>query len=257
MLLHKLLPYLLYPVTWIVVLAVLAFWYLRSNRLLAARRSLGGLVLLLFVSASPLVANGLWQSLETQYPPRTAAELPAAGAIVLLGGAVALPAPPRVLPELNEAADRLWFAAELYRAGKAPWIVITGGQVFPQPGLLSEADYHVPLLLSLGVPRHAILLETRSSNTAANAAYTAALLRERGIDDMLLVTSAVHMPRAMLLFKQTGLHIEPAVCDVRVAAVHEPMVLGLMPTARAMLTTQDALREWIGIGFYRARAWLR
>lgn len=256
MFLHKALPYLLYPLTWVILLILFGLWLLHRSRGQAAKRAFVAAILVLLVASSPVVANFLVRTLEAQYPVRSVAQLPTAGAIVLLGGGVQLQAPPRLMPDLNEAADRVWFAAELYHAGKAPRIFVAGGQVFPQPGLLSEADYHLPLLLRMGVPREAITLETASENTAANAENTAKLLREQGVNDILLVTSANHMPRSMLLFSHTDLNVEPAVCDIRVATINEPWLLALLPNDRALMNTQMALREWTGYWFYRVRATL-
>lgn len=251
---HKALPFLLYPLTWVFLLVGLGLWWLHRARWQAAKRAFMAALLVLLVASNPVVGNLLVRSLEQQYPVRPLAQIPQAGAIVLLGGGVQLQAPPRLMPDLNEAADRVWFAAELYHAGKAPRIFVAGGQVFPQPGLLSEADYHLPLLLRMGVPREAITLETASENTAANAENTARLLREQGVDHILLVTSANHMPRSMLLFGHTGLMVEPAVCDIRVARLDEPWLLALLPSDRALVNTQMALREWTGYWFYRVRA---
>jgi uncharacterized SAM-binding protein YcdF (DUF218 family) len=47
-------------------------------------------------------------------------------------------------------------------------------------------------MLALSVPDSARLLEPHSRNTNQNARYTANLLGERGIEDILLVTSALH-----------------------------------------------------------------
>ena len=52
-----------------------------------------------------------------------------------------------------------------------------------------------------------MVLEERSLNTRQNAAYGAELLKARGIDRILLVTSALHMPRAVALFKAQGLQV--------------------------------------------------
>lgn len=257
MLLHKLLPYLFYPITWVVVLLTAGLFLLWRARTRAALRVLVAAWLIVIVAASPGVANFLWYALERQYPQQAPEKLPAAGAIVLLGGGIELPAPPRVMPDLNDAADRVWYAAELFHAGKAPLIVVSGGQVFPNPGLQTEAEYHLQLLMRMGVPQNAIVLESASSNTADNAVLTAQTLKERDIDSVLLVTSAMHMPRASFLFRETGLMVIPATCDVRISTVKEPAILGLLPSAHAFSTTESALREWMGILIYRARVYWR
>lgn len=251
---HKLLPYALYPTTWIVLLLLVAMLLSWRSRKSFAFAALLGATAVTLIFASPATANFLWQSLESRYPPQAVDTLPRADAIVLLGGGVGLPAPPRLAPDLNDSADRLWLAAELYHAGKAPLVVVSGGQVFAQPGLKSEADYHVALLERLGVPRDAIMLETDSRNTQQNADYVAQRLRQRGLTRVLLTTSAIHMPRAMLLFERAGLDATAAVCDVRVVSLDGPWLLGILPSAQALSVSEEAIREWLGYFYYRIRA---
>jgi len=251
---HKLLPYFFFPTTWIVLLLIAATVLLWRNKARPAFTALLAATVFTVMFASPRVADFLWQSLESTYPPQPINALHASDAIVLLGGGVELPAPPRLMPDLNDSADRLWLAAELYHAGKAPLIVVSGGQVFPQPGLKSEAEYHAMLLERMGVPRDAIVLETQSRNTQENAEFVARLLQQRGLKRILLTTSAIHMPRSMLLFSQTGLEVEPAVCDIRVAPLQRPWLLGILPSAQALSLSEGAIREWMGYLFYRVKA---
>lgn len=262
---HKLLPYLLYPTMWIALLMLAALILLWRRAHTKAMFALGSALVLVCVFANPRVGAFLWGSLEAFYPAQSLQTLPTADAIVLLGGGVELAAPPRLEPDLNDASDRLWYAAKLYHAGKAPLLVVSGGQVFPQPGLKSEAEYHVDLLLQLGVPREAIVLETRSRNTAENAQFTAELLlqlsqdktrtdslmTDKPLQQVLLVTSSIHLPRSMLLFAQAGLRPVAASCDVRTAQLQRPLLLDLLPSAYALSVSEGAIREWIGLFYYR------
>ncbi|MBV5273815.1 MAG: YdcF family protein, partial [Lamprocystis purpurea] len=65
----------------------------------------------------------------------------------------------------------------------------------------------------LGVPERAMVLEEQSRNTRENARFSVALLRERGIGSMVLVTSALHMRRALGLFAAEGMQVFPAATD--------------------------------------------
>ena len=250
---NKFLPYLLFPLTWVLVLLALtgiAVWFDRRKRALWLVTTA---TLLLWLLSAPRVAHWLLLSLENQYPPVAAAELPAAGAIVLLGGGVEAPLAPRIVAEMNEGGDRLTRAAELYHAGKAPWILVSGGQVFPDPNLRSEAEYHVDFLRRLGVPEEAIVLETSSRNTADNARFSHAILAQREVSHILLVTSAFHMPRSMLLFGKPGLRVTPATTDVLSPLPERPEILYWLPDAGALAVTQLALREHLGYWVYRVK----
>jgi uncharacterized SAM-binding protein YcdF (DUF218 family) len=253
MLAFKLLPHLLYPTTWVLLLIFSAMVLTVLKRPRGAVAAMLAAAMTLGLFASPLVSSGIWSALERRYPPQPVETIEPGDAIALLGGGVELPAPPRLMPDLNDAADRLWFAAKLYHAGKAPVIIVSGGQVFPQHNLKSEADYHVELLMQLGVPREAILLETRARNTEENALFIADIMRERDWHRVLLTTSAAHMPRAVVLFERMGLETIPAVCDVRDAALEQPGVLSLLPDADALAASEIAIREWLGLWFYQLK----
>lgn len=257
MLLQKLVPSLFYPTFWVLACLLVALILQARARVKAATFCIVLGLSILVTTSLPVVAVRLWKTLESQNPILSPAQLPTAEAIVLLGGGILLPSPPRVMPELNGASDRVWFAAELYHAGKAPLIVVSGGQVFPQPDLLGEADYHRLLLLRMGVPDSAIVLETHSADTAENAKNTAELLAPRGIQHVLLVTSAMHMPRASLLFRETGLNVDPAPCDVHGVEPLAPNILQWIPRAWAATDTEDILHEWLSLQYFRLRAYFR
>src|SRR6185369_8029123 len=96
------------------------------------RRWALGLAIVAFVvlwaGSTPLLAQALVGDLESRYPAQTVAETPSADAIVVLGGAVTGRHPPkRPSLSLHAASSRVWHAAELYRAGKAKWVVVAAG----------------------------------------------------------------------------------------------------------------------------------
>lgn len=253
MFLNKFLPYFFFPLTWSLLLLVLAIWMLQRQRTGAAMLSILLAIGCLWIFSTARVSQVLMESLENQSPPRVASEVPAADAIILLGGAMLHPVPPRPQAEMNDAGDRVTFAAALYHAGKAPYIIISGGQVFPQDGLLTEADYHIELFEALGVPRDHLILETQARNTSENASYIAALGEEKGFQKMILVTSAFHMPRSLYLFEPFDLDLIAAPTDYRAPVHGQPEVLLWLPDADALADSQLALREWMGIAFYRLR----
>jgi uncharacterized SAM-binding protein YcdF (DUF218 family) len=96
-------------------------------------------------------------------------------------------------------AGRVWYAARLFHAGKAPLVLLSGGGDLERQAF-SEARAMAVFLQDLGVPAQAIALEKTSRNTRQSAAFSAALLKSRGIEHILHVTSVLHMPRAVALF---------------------------------------------------------
>ena len=156
---------------------------------------------LLWLASAHGVALALARTLEAQHPPIRAEDAEPAGAIVLLGGAVRAREPGEPWSDLGPGVDRVVHAARLYRAGKAPWLVASDGSMPWASSPVRPAAETADLLVEWGVPREAILVEERSRNTYENARETRELLSERGIRDVLLVTSALHMPRALAVFR--------------------------------------------------------
>lgn len=202
--------------------------------------------------STPFAANGLGASLERDWPPQRAEDTPAGEVIVLLGGGMS--SCTNISPYANmwAAADRVWHAARLYKAGKAPLVVPTGE---------GASTCELPLLLDLGVPREAILCEEKARNTEENARYVEAILQKTkretgsGKRKVLLVTSATHMRRAKMMYERyaPGLEVIPAACD------HEAL-LGwnrafcfgdFVPNAYSLANTSYAFKEYIGYWGYK------
>lgn len=123
---------------------------------------------------------------------------PAAEAIVVLGCRLDLEGGPSERLRLRVAR-----AIELYRAGKAPLLLLSGGGSGP----VAEAEIMRGLALAAGIPENALLREADSRNTVENAVNSARLLRERGISRIVLVSDRTHLPRAVLLFRRAGLDV--------------------------------------------------
>jgi uncharacterized SAM-binding protein YcdF (DUF218 family) len=198
----------------------------------------------LWLWSTPVVSHALRAQLEAQAGPPALEDVPAAAAMVVLGGGIGgARGPTRPYPDLFSAADRIWHAARLYHAGKAPQVLLSGGVTRADEP--SEAQTMQVFLQALGVPDAAILREDASMTSGANAQRAAALLRPRGIDTVILVTSALHMRRARAEFESAGLKVLTAPTDFE--------SLGRAIEARDWLPTADALdgsgrafKEWVG-----------
>jgi uncharacterized SAM-binding protein YcdF (DUF218 family) len=250
LILSKAVPPLLFPLGMTILLCLAAAWLaFRKGAHAAAATSLLAAVLLYAASIQP-VGHWLMRGLERQYP--ASQEAPGAAAIVLLGGGMSPLVLPRHHPETNRAGDRLLHAARLWKQGLAPVIVATGGYipfVTDVPG--SEAALYASLLTELfGVPPDSIRLVTESQTTSDDAVLTARLFGERGMKkEILLVTSASHMPRAAALFRKQGFIVHPAPTDFQssegaLKAIH------LLPSGMVMADTYVALHEYMGLAAY-------
>jgi uncharacterized SAM-binding protein YcdF (DUF218 family) len=242
---------LVLPLNLAILFWLVALVFVRQRRGIAAAAS-GLLGLAVLVSASaPAVSDALVSSLERDYPPADPAAAPTAGAIVVLGGSLATGMPPRRGPELVDASDRVLHASRLFRAGKAPFVVASGGRLPWSEAARSEAEEMADLLVEWGVPREAILLEPKARTTSENAVETAKLLRARGVKRVLLVTSSIHMRRALASFKAEGLETDPSPCDALVAGAPATGPFAFLPSPEALSRTHRALKELLGLAYYR------
>jgi uncharacterized SAM-binding protein YcdF (DUF218 family) len=244
----NLLAAFLLPPLSLVILGCLGWWLGRRFRYVGNAIILVSIALLLVLSTGAgsrlLMARLENRSLPVPNPKRVDAK-----AIVILGGGRSFAAPEdgdRDQPGAQTLA-RLRHGARLHRLTGLP-VLVSGGA--PDQGGESEAavmaralheDFKIPVRW----------IEVTSENTAQNAAYASTLLREAGIDRVLLVTDAMHMPRAMQIFSKTGLAVVPAATDFR---SRKPLsVADFVPSAGALQNSHYALHEWIGMFWY----WLR
>lgn len=257
----KLLPLFIYPLGLTSILLVLAL-IIAWKRPYLAPFPMGIALLIILISSNAWVSSLLIQSLEWRNLPQR--ELPDAEAIILLGGSTQVPTPPRKTVEITEAGDRVLYAAHLYKEGKAPLIIATGGRISWLQNAPPEANSMKRLLTEIGVPASVIIEETQSLNTHQNAVYTQKILEKRGITRSLLVTSAVHMPRARLTFEKQGIEVIPAPTDFLVTKMDwkqlqqtpQATLLNCIPQAERLQQTTRVLKEYLGIFVYWLKGWI-
>ncbi len=248
----KWLALLIYPLSFsliVIVVGLLLVWR-------GARRTGLGLTWFavgwLYLCSTGFFSAFLIGQLEGQYPAKALSAVPRSDAIVLLGGATRGYAHMATLADLNEHADRLVHAVALYRAGKAPVILASGGTVH---GEHPESEQLRDLLQVMGVPGRDLVLESDSRNTYENAVNVASAAKGRGWNQVLLVTSAYHMPRAMALFTAQGVNAVAAPTDFK-RIVSEGPLPGWLPGANNLQRSSTALHEMVGYQVYRWRGWL-
>lgn len=244
--------YLLSPLTLALFAGLLAL-VLRLAKWRRSAWALGGIAFaVLWLGSTPWVADALTAHLENQYPAVAPQDSPAADAILVLGGAVAGAKPPqRPTLTLLSSSTRIWYAAALYRADKARWVFVAAGNRPEHANEQVEADAIQEMLVQLGVPKSAIVLERSSRTTRENARNVLPPLRQRGVHSVLLVTSGIHMPRAMQTFVRSwgpnAPKLIPAATDVRGADREgDPLQLWL-PSLDALISVTKGLKELAGI----------
>ena len=158
--------------------------------------------------------------------------------------------------DLSGAADRVLHAARLYRGGKVKRILVSAGNLPWERALKPEAELIKELLVEWGVPSEAIEIATASRNTYENAREIEHMWKARGFKSALLVTSAIHMPRAIAVFRRVDLPVIASTADVLVVDGDPRDLFAWLPEASALAATTNALKEWMGILVYRLRGYL-
>lgn len=259
--LSKLLPLFLYPLglaCLLLLLALVTIW--KRPRL--AILPIGLALILLLGSSNGWTTGWLVRSLESQFASAT--NLPQADAIVVLGGATKSAMPPRPWVEVSEAGDRVLYGAKLYREGKAPQLILSGGRISWNGDGQAESADMAELVEMMGVPKTAILQDPESLNTRQNAVNVKQIMQANGIRRILLVTSAMHMPRSLAIFRKLGIEAIPAPTDYLLTSDNretiqrspQAIALNLLPDADQLKDSTQAIKEYIGIWVYQLRGWL-
>lgn len=210
----------------------------------------------LWLFSSGAMAMWLGRALENVYPQRAAEDFPEADAICLLGGGMGVNTNDHIHAEMWGSADRVWRAAELWRAQ----VEKEGGggerrlKIFCSGGMVEQST--LPLLLDLGVPREAIEFIPEARNTEEEAKLVKASISAKS--KILLVTSAWHMRRAEMMFEKAGVSAIPAACDyetlTRFGTSGWPKASDFWPTADNLAISTFLFKEHYAFWAYR---WLR
>ncbi len=193
----------------------------------------------------------LSRPLEWHYPVRPFSTPAGAGAIVVLGSAVS-PAQferPYPLPD-QETLERCQYAAWICRKVTLPVLVSGGNGGIGHPPVAATMR---ELLLAAGVPAELIWIEDRSRSTHENAAFSAQVLRSRGIGRVVLVVDARSMPRAAACFRREGIEVIAAPSRFRYLSA---IVEDWMPGWKAVQGNEITLHEAVGLLWYRLRGWI-
>ena len=234
----------------ILILLACAGLLLLPRRPRAGAALLWAAVLALLVLSLPVTGRALLAGLEETAAP-VALEDPAlarrAEAIVVLGGGRVWDAPEHAGDSVNMyTLERLRYAARLQRATGLPVLVSGGsalGERVPEAELMRQTlvrDFDVPVRWT----------EKRSRNSFENALYSRAILEAAGVGSALLVTHAWHMHRVQWSFDRAGLRVVPAPMGFSTGSGSG---LGWLPTAEGLSMSRRALREHLGLLWYRLR----
>lgn len=186
----------------LIALGIALLWFSRFQRTGKLCVSLGWLLLLL-LSLQP-VADSLLKPIEDKYP--TWRDEKRVQYVVVLGGGYTWN--PNWAPSsnlINNSLPRLTEGIRLWYENPGSKLIFTGAAAKTNPVSTAEAGARVAE--SLGIPRSEIIVLDKPKDTEEEAA---AVKEAIGDAPFLLVTSASHLPRAMIFFRRAGLTPLPA-----------------------------------------------
>lgn len=202
--------------------------------------------ILIYLLSIRVGKDALVKPLENTYKQPTISELQDAQAIVVLGGGIA-----DGVPDFDgegqiaeSAANRLLMGLRLHKALHLP-IILSGGLGYSYT--TSEAAIAYRTLKACGVEEKYLLIEDKSRNTLENAKFTKQLCQQNGFRKIILVTTASHLPRAVLLFQLEGLDTIPYPSNYRSNKETKISAFALTPSHIYLFISSSAIKEYLGL----------
>lgn len=245
--LSKTLNYLAMPLTIVVVLLLASRLF--RNGLWKKRLLWAGLILLFFFT-NEFIANEVMKRWEVDARPFDSLRKYRLG-IVLTGAAI-----PQLKPDdrvyFAKGADRVIHTVQLYKLGLIDKILVSGGSGRIIDIQEREADGFRDVMLLMGVPDSAIMVENWTRNTHESALEVKKMLDRHGYRDeeCLLITSAFHMRRSMACYRNVGLEPDDFSTDFYAhGGVYYPDAF-FIPKLDALIIWHKLVREWVGFTAY-------
>jgi uncharacterized SAM-binding protein YcdF (DUF218 family) len=238
---------------------IVAVWVLARPRSAAARRGLLTVVIWFSVASVYAVPAIVARGLATGFHEFTRADAPAGQIVIVLlgGGGITVSGfeHQRVGVASDSSAARALEAARVARLLPDALIISSGGNLPSDRDKAPSGTMMRDLLVNLGVSPARILVENESRDTHDEAVIVQGMLRARGIANVVLVTSDVHMRRSLGVFRAEGMHAIPAIAP-------NPYFDGswadwLAPSRAGLDFTNGVVHELIGIPYYWWRGWYR
>jgi len=242
----------------IVLLSVAVGWALLTRRS-GARRFAIAVALFYWTASTDIVPDTIRLVLASGYRPLTRADVaPGRTAVVLLGSGslrfrdwsdnqLALIDP--------IGASRLLEASRVFHLLDAAYILSSGGLATVTDRNRPSGETMADTLMTLGVPKERVLVETESRTTRHEALIIKEMLSAHPVDHVVLVTSQFHMRRSVGTFKAAGIEVIPAI--VREPQAFDTWLEKLVPTDKGLKDSAMAAHEVLGIVAYAVRGWYR
>jgi uncharacterized SAM-binding protein YcdF (DUF218 family) len=243
----KILLFFLRPVVWIVLFFLIAFFTQQPKRKNSCFKA--GLILLLFFTNPFIIRQiiSIYESKPLQLP--SAARYNAG---IVLGGFVSYNKTDDK-GYFNPASDRFIQTALLYKQSRIRKIIVAAGNGYIVKHDFKEALFIKQHLVELGIPAEDILTDAASRNTLENAINSLKIIDSAHLQGpFLLISSAMHLPRAKNVFQKQGINVIPYPCDFDSKNVGNNFIEDyLLPSGIALNKWDNFIKEIAGISVYK------
>lgn len=235
----KVLLFLLLPVYWVVILLFVALIVKDRKR---KQRVLLAAIIVLYLFSIPLFVNVMEKAWDVKPYPANSNEK--YSCVIVLGGFSS--GSEKNNGHFNGNSDRFIQGVKLIATRQASHILISGGNGLLAPGGFREATWAKTQLEQLNIPDSLILTESNSKNTLENARFSKTILENSHLPPpYLLVTSAFHMRRSLMIFKKAGLNVVAYPCNYFTSDASF-IISDIMPDANTLFTWEYYIKEVVG-----------
>ncbi|RYY40212.1 MAG: YdcF family protein [Chitinophagaceae bacterium] len=243
----KIILWFIRPLIWAIILFA---WGLLSRRPVRKKRLIWSAFAVLLFFSNPAIIRGFLSAYEPA--PVAMDKLGSYQAGIVLGGFVAYNKQDD-RGYFNPASDRFIQTALLYKTGHIRKVIVPAGNGYIVGHNFQEAEYVRQRLVELGVPTTDIYTDTESRNTLENAQNTKRILDTAHLGGpFLLISSAMHLPRARKVFDKQGIPVQLFPCDFTSRFRSNNFIEDyLLPTPIALQSWDAWLKELLGMVTYR------
>jgi len=237
--LSKVLLFIILPIYWVVVLLAIAVVSKERKR---KQRFLIAAIIVLYVFSNHFLLDRVIRKWDVQFQPLNSTQHYSCA--IVLGGFSSSDG--HGGGHFNFSADRFIQAIKLIETKKIAHLLITGGNGNLLPGGFREAAWVKTQLAQFNIPDSAVLIENNSKNTFENAKFSKVILQKTHLPPpYLLVTSAFHMRRSLMLFKHAGIPVIPYSCNY-IIGNDRVQITDFLPAADALSTWEIYIKEVVG-----------
>ncbi|CAM3699702.1 YdcF family protein [Aquirufa aurantiipilula] len=254
--LSKIFDIILSPTVWIIIPLVIA---LRLKKTQHIRRAVLTSLILVLILTNGFICNFFIKNWEVDAPDIPTNKTYTWG-IVLTGGMVkyADGHPNRI--SFGSVSDRMLQTFHLYQQGAIKKILVSGGET-SIPNLIvdnTQESLNVrKLLIKMGVPSRDIFVENKARNTYENALYSSQMLKNYiKKDTVVVITSALHLRRAVMCFEKQGFNVRPYSADILKKDTQPGILSNFKPSEKSLENFFHLTREFVGIVVYKLQGYI-